>query len=549
LNAVNNYQGNTTIGVAAASYWANVAANPTLALGIDDALPYGGSAGNVVFGTSANANTATLNLNGHNAHINGLTGSANATVDNTVAGSYTLTVGNNDQSSAFGGVVKNTTGTLALTKVGAGTLTLNGANTYTGNTTISAGTLALGSSGSINSSATIGIAAGATFDVSAISAYTLSSSTTLSATDTATIAGNASGTVSLGTNNITLAYDGANPALTLSQGALQLNGNAFTVNGAALASGTYTIVQQASGSITSSGIYPTVTGTAIDSSHIGLISVSGGNVILTVQLIPTTLALISSSPINGYLASVTFTAAVHTNGVTAGLAGGTVQFKINGVAFGLPVGLTAGVASTNLATLPRGTNFVVAEYSGDASYLPSTNSLSQIVTNHPPVVANVSYYRGAVAAYKITISDLLTNAFDADSDPLAVSFGTSTNGISLTVAGDLALYSNTNLVNDQLSYTVSDAFGGSTTASVTITASPFLAGLSATVAVSGSTATVSFAGIPGYHYGVQRSTNLVDYVTILTTNAPAGGLFNYTDDFTDLGGPPSSAYYRLLWNP
>ena len=45
------------------------------------------------------------------------------------------------------------------------------------------------------------------------------------------------------------------------------------------------------------------------------------------------------------------------------------------------------------------------------------------------------------------------------------------------------------------------------------------------------------------------STNLVDWVTLLTTNAPSDGQFSYSDYFTDLGVPhdpaPSSAYYRL----
>jgi hypothetical protein len=61
---------------------------------------------------------------------------------------------------------------------------------------------------------------------------------------------------------------------------------------------------------------------------------------------------------------------------------------------------------------------------------------------------------------------------------------------------------------------------------------------------------VNFAGITGYSYGVQRSTNLVSWTTIWTTNAPSGGLFNYVDKFGDLGGTvPSAAYYRLTWNP
>jgi len=65
-----------------------------------------------------------------------------------------------------------------LTKNGAGKLTLTGASTYTGDTRIGAGTLALGAGGSINSSPNIVVSNGATFDVSAIS-YSLASGKTL----------------------------------------------------------------------------------------------------------------------------------------------------------------------------------------------------------------------------------------------------------------------------------------------------------------------------------------------------------------------------------
>ena len=158
LNAVNNYQGNTTIGTTNGTYYVNNSANPTLALGIDNALPYGTSAGNVVFGTSANANTATLNLNGHNAQINGLSGSANAIVDNTVAGTYVLTVGNNNQTSTFAGVIKNTAGKVALTKTGSGILILTGTNTYTGNTTVNGGILDI-SQATLATNSTVTVAA------------------------------------------------------------------------------------------------------------------------------------------------------------------------------------------------------------------------------------------------------------------------------------------------------------------------------------------------------------------------------------------------------
>ena len=66
-----------------------------------------------------------------------------------------------------------------LTKLGAGTLTLSGASTFIGPTLINAGTLALAVSGSIANSTNIGVAAGAVFDVSSVSGYTLGSGHTL----------------------------------------------------------------------------------------------------------------------------------------------------------------------------------------------------------------------------------------------------------------------------------------------------------------------------------------------------------------------------------
>jgi autotransporter-associated beta strand protein len=51
----------------------------------------------------------------------------------------TLTAGGDDTSTTFSGAVAGSTG--ALTKAGAGTLTLSGSNTYTGMTTVNAGTL------------------------------------------------------------------------------------------------------------------------------------------------------------------------------------------------------------------------------------------------------------------------------------------------------------------------------------------------------------------------------------------------------------------------
>ena len=118
-NSANNYQGNTTIGTTALAYWNNSGATPTLQMAASNALPYGNSAGNVIFGTGEN-NTVTLDLHGNNTQINGLTGSSNAVIDDLAATPATLTVGNNNQTSTFGGIIKSTGAALGLAKVGAG---------------------------------------------------------------------------------------------------------------------------------------------------------------------------------------------------------------------------------------------------------------------------------------------------------------------------------------------------------------------------------------------------------------------------------------------
>jgi len=125
-NPANDYAGGTTI------------TSGILRLGVNNAIPYGGSAGNVVV-------NATLDIAGFSQAINGLSGTTGTVTNSTGAGA--LSVGNNNATSTFTGTISNTGGSLSLTKVGSGVLTLSGTNTYTGGTTVSAGTLALGGAG------------------------------------------------------------------------------------------------------------------------------------------------------------------------------------------------------------------------------------------------------------------------------------------------------------------------------------------------------------------------------------------------------------------
>ncbi|MEI6715084.1 MAG: autotransporter-associated beta strand repeat-containing protein, partial [Verrucomicrobiota bacterium] len=106
-----------------------------------------GVGGRVVLSNTAGV---VLDLNGFNTTIGSLE-DGGTLGGNVVLGAATLTTNGNNRSSFFNGVVSGSGG---LVKMGTGTLTLQGANTYSGNTTISAGTLAvhglIGSTGNVS---------------------------------------------------------------------------------------------------------------------------------------------------------------------------------------------------------------------------------------------------------------------------------------------------------------------------------------------------------------------------------------------------------------
>ncbi|WP_225421126.1 autotransporter-associated beta strand repeat-containing protein [Sphingomonas parva] len=92
-----------------------------------------------------------LDLGGGSVSLGGFAtsiGSLSGTGGEVRIGGTILTVGSAGRTTSFAGTISQSGG---LTKVGTGTLTLGGSNTYTGTTTISAGTLALSASGAITS--------------------------------------------------------------------------------------------------------------------------------------------------------------------------------------------------------------------------------------------------------------------------------------------------------------------------------------------------------------------------------------------------------------
>jgi len=254
----------------------------------------GGSGGDQIYqavGVTLNSGGA-LDLNGRSEGFDTLTGSG--TVTNTAAATGILTLGENNGSATFGGVLQDGAGTVALVKTGTGTLTLTGAETHTGGTTISAGTLQIGNGG------TTGSVAGNITDNATLA---------FNRSDALTYSGVVSGTgalTKLGSGNLTLS--GANTysgGTTVSAGTLMGNTTSLQRNitdNAALvfdqaSAGTYAGVVSGTGSFTKSGSGTlTLTGA---NTYTGATNVSAGTLRVNGSLAHTALTVASGATLGG----------------------------------------------------------------------------------------------------------------------------------------------------------------------------------------------------------------------------------------------------------
>ncbi|HEY5315379.1 MAG TPA: autotransporter-associated beta strand repeat-containing protein, partial [Pirellulales bacterium] len=141
---------------------------------------------------------AVLNTGTFSASIGSLSGDSSATggmVTNSSATLTTLTIGGDNATQTFAGIITSATlADLAIKKTGTGTQSLSGANTYTGATTVSQGTLNLIGNASY---ATLG---GTTVTVSGGATLLASGNTSIGTTGAGSVvlsAGSGGGTLSL----------------------------------------------------------------------------------------------------------------------------------------------------------------------------------------------------------------------------------------------------------------------------------------------------------------------------------------------------------------
>jgi autotransporter-associated beta strand protein len=228
LSGANTYTGGTTLSAGT--------------LNINSASAIGSGSFTISGGTLNNTSGSSVTLSTNNALTwNGdfaFTGTNDLNLGNgavTMAASRQVTV--NGGNLTVGGIISGSG--FSLAKAGAGTLILGGANTYTGATTVSAGTLQTSVSNVISDSSALSVSAGATFKLGgndtvasiagsgnySLGANTLTFGDTSNQTVSGTISGtgalvkNGSGSIALSGNNT---YSGGT---TISTGTIQIGDN------------------------------------------------------------------------------------------------------------------------------------------------------------------------------------------------------------------------------------------------------------------------------------------------------------------------------------
>ncbi|HRJ71100.1 MAG TPA: autotransporter-associated beta strand repeat-containing protein [Terrimicrobiaceae bacterium] len=156
---------------------------------------------------TVDGSTAVLDMNGRTDTVSSVILANNATIQSSTPGGVLTSTGGFDVRS---GLISAAIAGNGLTKSTSGTVSLTAANSYTGTTSVSAGTLVLSGNGAVSSSTLIDVAAGATFDVAGVTGgYVLASGQTLKGNGTIRGSATIEGTLAPGASPGLLTFENA----------------------------------------------------------------------------------------------------------------------------------------------------------------------------------------------------------------------------------------------------------------------------------------------------------------------------------------------------
>lgn len=259
----------------------------------------------------------------------------------------------------------------------------------------------------------------------------------------------------------------------------------------------------------------------------------------------TALTLIDTNPVAPPDTNFTITASASPAGAGTVSGGGIYT---NGASVVVTANATSGFAFVDWTE--SGTP-VSASASCNFTATANRSLVANFITNSAPLASGGAFFQLTGQPFAINIADLMWSDYDPDGDPITfvgVS-ATSSNGLALTTNATQILIP-ANALADGFSYSITDSHGATATgtATISIITNVTSQALVLDLGIPGG-ASVSFSGVPWYYYECQRATNATFTGTLQTwpVQAWADGSINVWDDFADLGGQPTQAYYRLLF--
>ncbi|WP_280940223.1 autotransporter-associated beta strand repeat-containing protein [Aureimonas altamirensis] len=438
-------------------------------------------------------------------------------------------------------------GSDGVEKIGAGTLILSGANTYTGGTTITDGTLRIASAGSLGAggySGAISLASGTLLDYASSATQTLSGAITgtggltVSGTGTLTLSGanTYSGATTIGSRAVVLsggAAIGNQSAVTVASGA-SLTVNANETIGSLAGAGTVTLAnvsQLTAGGNNSSTTFSGVIGGigSVEKAGTGTLTLIGTNTIVgAVTISAGTLVLSGGSTLPD---TTEFTLAT---GATLELANGSQSVvNLNGT----------GTVKLNANTLTVGANNGTGMFAGaitGTGGLTKVGSLAQFLTGTNTFTGPVHVAEGRLFAQNgSAIADTVAVTVDTGAE-LVLFHGPETIG-SLAGAGNVVAAGANSVLTT----------GGDNTST---TFSGTLSGTGATIGLTKTgTGTLTLTGNNTYTGGTTISGGTLSIGDGGLTGAVAGDIvndatlvFNRSNDMTYAGAISGSGTLQKL---